>query len=118
MSAGYVYFLQAFGRGPIKIGYSTNPRRRFSALRTASPEPLDLVATMPGDRNLELRLHEMFGSDRLHGEWFKDSLALCTLIEVLIAPDLDNPLHRDVHREIDRLEKRWESERELEEVAA
>lgn len=46
-----------------------------------SPEPLVLLATIPGGRAEEERLHERFDDDRDHGEWFRPSDALVALVE-------------------------------------
>lgn len=115
MRDGYVYFLQGFGGGPIKIGYSANPRGRFRAIQGSNPEPLDLVATIPGSRNSEREWHEMFSADRLHGEWFKPSRSLCAVIEALVNPDLGDPNHVEIHRLINLIQKRRQLRREHQE---
>lgn len=66
-----VYFVQAGARGAIKIGQSSDPVRRISALFTQSPERLHFLGAMPGDAKTEARLHRRFAGLRMHGEWFR-----------------------------------------------
>ena len=69
--AGTVYFIRASGgTGPVKIGYAADVWGRLASLQTGSPVPLCVVATVPGGRALEARLHEQFAQLRSHGEWF------------------------------------------------
>lgn len=55
----------------VKIGHTGNVRSRLSAVRTASPEPVDLVAVIPGDAGAERALHDRFSDWRCSGEWFR-----------------------------------------------
>lgn len=58
-----VYFIRFGDR--IKIGVTTNLHLRLMAI------PHDeVVATIPGDRQLEKRLHAKFRHLRIKGEWF------------------------------------------------
>jgi len=68
--ASLVYFITAGGDAPIKIGCSTNVFGRLATLQTASPAPLGVVCTLPGDRTTEATLHRRFKDYRLKGEWF------------------------------------------------
>lgn len=69
---GLIYFMRrADGVGPIKIGCSKWPQERLRALQIWSPEPLEIVATVPGSFRDERRLHCQFAEHRLHGEWFE-----------------------------------------------
>lgn len=77
---GHVYFL-ASENGPIKIGYSSKLHARIRALKNSSPVPLTLLASVPGDRADEKRLHVKFWRHHLHGEWFDR----CPEIEAEIA---------------------------------
>lgn len=83
---GYVYFIQAFSGGPIKIGYSENPKARLASIQTSHYERLDLVGVVRAERRLEQRLHEDLSEWRLSGEWFEDSGPVCLVIEALTAP--------------------------------
>lgn len=63
-----VYFIQSSDGGPIKIGKSSNPKRRLANLQTARSDKLLLLGTS----NLpEESLHQRFADLRLNGEWFK-----------------------------------------------
>lgn len=77
-----VYFMQAGSEvGEIKIGYSNNPEGRLQLLQTGNPYPLKILATIPGaGKAEERRLHRMFETDRLMGEWFRPSAALLAYI--------------------------------------
>lgn len=66
-----VYFMRREdGVGPIKIGSSTAPARRMAYLMSWSPEPLAVVASMPGDVRVERQFHSLLAAHRLHFEWF------------------------------------------------
>jgi hypothetical protein len=69
---GLVYFVQCDERGPIKIGYTRGHKlkQRLSGLQVGSPFPLILRRTFPGTRELERKLHDLFRTERLTGEWF------------------------------------------------
>jgi len=75
-----VYFIQCGNDGPIKIGKSIDPVRRLQILALSAPSKLRLLATIPGSRDEESRLHRQFAEDRLYGEWFHPSPALLALI--------------------------------------
>lgn len=68
---GHVYYLQVGER--VKIGFSTNIRRR---LRAYPPES-KLLAVEPGCPDVERQRHRQFEGSRTHGrEWFSPSLDL------------------------------------------
>jgi hypothetical protein len=77
----WVYFIQAGEGGPIKIGYSANPRDRMASLQTASSVRLKLLGVVPGAGANEQALHERFGDLRTNGEWFLPSARLLGFIE-------------------------------------
>lgn len=62
---GFVYFARSrLGGDLIKIGYSTNVEKRMESI---FGDPLMVV---PGGRELEKELHELFSYCRQEGEWF------------------------------------------------
>lgn len=65
-----VYAVGATGTRLIKIGQTTDIRRRLADLSTGSPVQLSVLWTAPGDQRLEASLHRYFSRQRRHGEWF------------------------------------------------
>jgi len=70
----FVYIIGAPG-WMHKVGRTANVEARLTALRAASPVPLELIraiAVQPPDHasELEIRLHEALSEYRSHGEWF------------------------------------------------
>ena len=55
----------------IKIGYSSNVKRRLKQLNTGSSINLYVLCTFKGGRELESEIHSMFKKIRYNGEWFK-----------------------------------------------
>lgn len=92
-----VYFAASNGR--IKIGYSRNVAARMKDLAGANPHELEVIATIPGGRALEAKIHAALAAHRIKHEWFND----CA--EVRAAPDrfrgeADNAVSRPSLREI------------------
>lgn len=72
MTAGFVYFIQANEGGPVKIGWSDNPKRRLNQLQAAHHGTLNLLAAVPGGRDTEKSIHGRLDDYRVRGEWFED----------------------------------------------
>jgi hypothetical protein len=68
--AEQVYFIRV-GKF-IKIGYTTNLKRRIKSFEGASNERIEVLAVFPGDRRAEKYLHDLFSADRLRNEFFRD----------------------------------------------
>ncbi len=79
-SGQVVYFLQAQTGGPIKIGWSTDVKRRLDALQPGCPYPLSILLCVRGTLFDEQLLHRKFARFRLHGEWFEPAEALLNYI--------------------------------------
>lgn len=79
---GHVYFIQAEGGGPIKIGWATDPAKRLAGMQPHSPLKLVLVFSEPGNGREEAELHEQFAKYRLHGEWFEPASEILREIEI------------------------------------
>jgi hypothetical protein len=77
-----IYFAQR-PDGAIKIGFCGDVERRMLELRKRA-RGLVLLATMPGDKRTELRLHKAFASSALGEEWFSPSDALLSFISPLV----------------------------------
>lgn len=78
-----VYFAAAGDR--IKIGWSRKVASRIAQLQTGNPEPVRLLATMPGGVSKERELHRRFAHARLAGEWFTATPDLEEFVSALSA---------------------------------
>lgn len=78
-----VYFIRAESGGPIKIGQTDDVAMRISTMQSSHPETLVLLATQPGDRAIEKRMHERFSHLRIRGEWFRADVELLAYIRGL-----------------------------------
>jgi hypothetical protein len=67
-----VYFIRERRDGYVKIGVSSEVRRRLSQLQTGSPTDLELMGWLKSrdDYGLESRLHREYGAYKIRGEWF------------------------------------------------
>lgn len=66
----YVYIFAMDGRWA-KIGFTTNPRKRFDTLAGNMPLPLTALLLSPGTMMDERALHAHFADCRLKNEWFR-----------------------------------------------
>lgn len=71
-----IYFAQTGDNRFIKIGFATNVTKRVEGLRTGSPMPIKVLATMSGTIPIERQLHARFDHLRVNREWFESSRAL------------------------------------------
>jgi len=69
---GVVYCIANVNRPVVKIGWSMDAISRLAQLQTASPDRLRLAAFVPGSKDVERGLHDLFADIRLVGEWFHD----------------------------------------------
>ncbi|RJP47920.1 MAG: GIY-YIG nuclease family protein [Anaerolineaceae bacterium] len=65
-----IYFISAGGR--IKIGSSVNPEVRVADIQSILPDPLTVIAIVPGTRAFERAIHRRLKHKRTRGEWFID----------------------------------------------
>ena len=88
-----IYFIANESDTAVKVGYtSSNPLSRLAGLQTGHHEKLRLIAVTEGDEAAERRLHSIFASDRLEGEWFRPSEYLYATIDFLgEAQNFDKP---------------------------
>lgn len=72
-----VYFVHAPQLGRIKIGTTTNLKRRFRDLQR-HPQlrevALAMLGYIDGGRSVERLIHEKFKAHRITGEWFDDAI--------------------------------------------
>lgn len=71
-----VYFAQTTDNRFVKIGYAADVKKRLEGLQTGTPEPLKLLAAIPGDHALERALHQRFAYLRHYREWFRTDPAI------------------------------------------
>lgn len=80
---GFVYFIQSEQGGPIKIGSTTDTRKRLRELQTGSPTRLMLIGLVEGSEDYERELHRKFFHLRLEGEWFLNGPELIDFVRCL-----------------------------------
>lgn len=81
-----VYFIAAVGTSLVKVGHSTDVRKRLAKLSHLSPVTLVLLGTIPGGESEERRLHDLLGDYRHHGEWFRRCQMLDEIIAAIESP--------------------------------
>ncbi len=90
----FVYFVQARGGGPVKIGMTSNVPRRLRQLQAASDEELVVRRTVrvhvSKARTMERNLHAHFDEARLDGEWFRPVPELAHLAHAI--PEGENEI--------------------------
>ena len=85
-----VYFIKPIGMdGPIKIGCSCSPEKRRDALESWAPFPLEIIAEIAGDFELEQRFHAKFESSHERREWFAVTPELEATISAICASRFD-----------------------------
>jgi hypothetical protein len=83
MATGHVYFVENPQAGAVKIGFTAQPRSRFSALRSVNLDKLNVLGLFPGSVEHEKFLHRLYKRDRIKGEWFTKSDGLLETIDLL-----------------------------------
>lgn len=74
-----VYFARCGDK--IKIGCSLRPEVRIAQVGEWLPEPIELLATTPGNFTMESTIHATFDAEWSHGEWFHASPRLLAFVE-------------------------------------
>lgn len=85
-----VYFVQALS-GLIKIGRTSDLKKRVESLATMSPVPISLVGYIEDIGDAERRLHEELARHRTHGEWFKPHREVVAAIQRELAEATAGP---------------------------
>lgn len=67
---GYVYAIEN-ADGLVKIGWSTDPRRRLSKINSDTSSPCQLLGYVEGTLEQEATLHRLLQSEVEHREWFR-----------------------------------------------
>ena len=78
---GHVYFIQETDTGAIKIGWSSNLRKRLAALQICHHSKLKLLAAFEGNIGEEKDTQNHFKEFNIRGEWFKPNEGLMKIIE-------------------------------------
>ena len=82
-----IYFIQFGTDGPIKIGTAVDPIVRLRTLQTGTPEPLTLLAVVPGGRTREAEVHRALAHHRRSGEWFEPDDEVFEFVRTLQSPE-------------------------------
>lgn len=77
----YVYFIQEWPRGNIKIGVAIDVEARLTLLQTGNSQELRVIGGIAGSYALERRIHDEFESAWVRGEWFKPTSELLFFIQ-------------------------------------
>jgi len=64
----FVYIIEST-YGLCKIGYTTNPKKRFADIKSANPN-IVLIRLYQGSLNDEKKLHEIYNDFHVRNEWF------------------------------------------------
>lgn len=86
-----VYFMRVGDR--MKIGMSKNVRGRAKEIQTGQSEPVEVVYSVKGGRELEKYFHVRFVTEKLHGEWFKYRGPLKAFLDGLPFNESEHSLH-------------------------
>mgnify|MGYP001472992012 CR=1 FL=1 len=96
----FLYFLRAGQDGPVKIGFTSRPTQRFSALSGSNPSGLILLRMDEGNRANEKWLHEYFSHKHIRGEWFVYDQEMLTVKFGEVCPEIiDSPEQSAVKEE-------------------
>lgn len=95
---GRVYFAQMGDM--VKIGWSLTPHKRVRHIQTSAPGPVTVLGTLRGSRETEREMHRRFAHLRRHGEWFRATEELLSLIPWLCSPSAQAEARLDQRTEV------------------
>lgn len=81
MDGSRVYFIENFAQTRIKIGFSTDTRKRLGDLQTGCHERMVFIGSVPGSIATEKQWHKEWAHCRVQGEWFTSKKVLREAIE-------------------------------------
>lgn len=81
-----VYFVRH--NNLIKIGFTEDLEKRFQQIKATTPVSVEFLGHMPGDKNVEAHLHQIFDAFRFSGEWFAENESLMSLIFLLAIKEM------------------------------
>jgi len=89
MHASCVYAIgPAEERYPIKLSVSSAVLKRYRALQSASPVPLDVFGVMRCPFAYEARIHAALAEHRAHGDWFRRTPDTMQVVRILAGSEL------------------------------
>lgn len=107
-----VVYIVSIGKN-LKVGYTTNLGQRIKAFRTSTAEEIEVLATFPGGRKEERRLHDSLAESRMHtGEFFHRDYRINNFIDFINAGDLEKAWRWLDETHIDRRRRRRAEERQ------
>ncbi|MDP2410387.1 MAG: GIY-YIG nuclease family protein [Pseudolabrys sp.] len=96
-----VYFIECTGK--IKIGFTKNLHARLATFRTAHPDQITLIGSVPGSMRFERELHARLGIYAIKGEWFQDCQEVRNVIACVMVGAIE-PARRPVEDFLKELE--------------
>lgn len=82
---GHVYFFATSDERFVKIGWSSDIRRRFKDIQASHPQPLIFLGAVEGPRSTETGWHRYHRDHRVSGEWFTADEGLLWAIDFALA---------------------------------
>lgn len=79
-----IYYVGARDVRRVKIGTTTDLRRRMERLGAQAIDRLEILATEPGGRAEERQRHVLFARFRRHGEWFEWSPEIQAWVDIVL----------------------------------
>lgn len=80
-----IYFARSQKTGLVKIGFTSDFKRRIHHLNSLNNDRLTLVGLIEGDMQTEREMHTRFSDARVRGEWFKPCSAMAEFMQDDIA---------------------------------
>lgn len=90
---GTVYFLANMAQSTVKVGYTTNLRKRLDVLRTGNHDRLEVCCFIAAPPVVERRLHEALAEFKIRNEWFEHNACLDDLIRKLEDYEIERGLN-------------------------
>lgn len=82
-----IYFISDGGNA-IKIGISSQVKKRLATISTSNGQKISLIASIVGTKAQERSLHAALGAYHLKGEWFRDRAEVRQAIDDIVADGL------------------------------
>lgn len=95
----WMYAIHDCGAAAVKIGTAQDPVKRLRELQTGNPALLVLLGACHANLGLERRFQEALRPWLLRGEWFRESVEVLALVELILAGE-------DVARDADSWDDR------------